>query len=48
MTEELLANMNISLSGFLKLKRDTASHPVKVDSFGADGLWSADMLYHVL
>ena len=48
MTEELLANMNISLSGFLKLKRDTASHLVKVDSLGADGLWSADMLYRHL
>jgi len=47
-TEELLANMNISLSGFLKLKRDTACHPVKMDSLGVDGLWSADILYHHL
>ncbi len=47
MTEDLLANMNISFSGFLKLKR-TESHLVKTDSLGADKLWSADMLYRYL
>jgi hypothetical protein len=46
MTEDLLANMNISFSGFLELKRDT--HPIKTGSLGADGLWSADMLYRHL
>ena len=47
MTEDLLANMNISFSGFLKLKR-TESRPVKSDSLGVDKLWSADMLYRHL
>jgi hypothetical protein len=47
MTEDLLADMNISFSGFLKLKR-TESRPLKTDFLGADELWSADMLYRHL
>ena len=46
MTEELLAKMNISLSGFLKLKRDIITS--EADSLGTDGLWSANMLYRHL
>ncbi|KAI0801379.1 hypothetical protein C8Q74DRAFT_1364988 [Fomes fomentarius] len=48
MADDHLTKLRISLDGFLELKTDLASHLAKNDTLGADGLWSADMLYRHL
>ncbi|KAJ3552862.1 hypothetical protein NP233_g12777 [Leucocoprinus birnbaumii] len=48
MNEDILEQMNISLSTFLELKKDPAFHPVKTYTPREDGLWSMDMLFRHL
>ncbi|KAI0801406.1 hypothetical protein C8Q74DRAFT_1192167, partial [Fomes fomentarius] len=43
-----LTKLRISPAGFLELKNDLQPHLAKNDGLGADGLWSADMLYRHL
>ncbi|TFY57674.1 hypothetical protein EVG20_g8450 [Dentipellis fragilis] len=47
-TVDHLRKMGISFSDVLTSKTDVASQLAKADSLGADGLWSADMLYRHL
>ncbi|KAI0801402.1 hypothetical protein C8Q74DRAFT_489046 [Fomes fomentarius] len=48
MTDDHLTKLRISPVGFLELKNDLQPHLAKNDALGADGLWSADMLYRHL
>ncbi len=48
MAGDHLTKLRISDAGFLKLKTDLEPRLAKNDTLGADGLWSADMLYRHL